>query len=383
MFIRKFDEHKNGYAHNETFKNIYLRKENIMPVLTNFLPVQELEEEEVTKQKSYATQLNKFRKAVDLMSKTFDYEISEDSEIGRYILEREEEVFQRLWDEVEFVPKDFAVSCLDTKMGYNYLSDLSQYPVVKISELKKIADELSFMILPMNYVNMDKIIEMYAEEDGDYAEKISDSYEEFKEVISNCREYAGRQQLYMLAPISFYDPWEEVSSEKLLPKYFSKKLHHLSTTLGMIMPTQRNLYKMIKTNEKNLEGLHETMQENFKAVEKSIAECHKQIDWVETLTRGLNSKVRSSEARAKEMELRLYDMQIKVTHLEHMLYCLLDPIIFATYENVDISDADDDNENARIGLCFGTDMPIDFFVEKGMTTINDKRLKAVTHILKI
>lgn len=368
---------KNGCAHNKAVGNINFRKENIiMPVLTNFLPVQELEEEEVTKQKSYATKLKKFRNAVDLMSQTFDYEIDEDSEIGQQILNKEAEVFQDFWDEVGFIPKDFDLSCLGTKEGYNYLSDLSQYPIVKVSELKKMADALSFAILPMNYINMDKIIETYAEKKSYYAEKIEDSYNEFKEVVSNCQDYAGKQQLYMLASISFYDPWEEVSSEELIPKYFSKKLHHLSTTLGMIIPTQRNLYRMIKTNEKNLENLNETMQENFKAVEKSIDECHKRIDWVEALTNSLEDRVRSNETGTKRMKLRLYK-------LEHMLYCLLDPIIFSVNADIDISDSDYDDENAHIGLCFGSDMPIDFFVEKGMKTINDKRLKSVTHVLKM
>ena len=354
-----------------------------MPVLADFLPVQELKENEVAKQEKYSNQLKEFREAVDLMSKTFGINISEDSQIGKQILEKESFVFQKFWNEVGFIPKDFASSCLKIRMRYNYLSDLSQYPVVKISELKKMADSLSFVILPMPYIDMDKVIKMYREENELYAIKISDSYNEFEHVVSNSQEYAGKQQLYMLAPISFYDPWKEVSSKELLPKYFSKKLYHLSTTLGMIMPTQRNLYKMINTNQKNLKSLHETMQENFKAVEKSINECHKRIDWIEDLTNSLEIRVRNSEARANRMELQLYDMHLQVTHLEHMLYCLLDPIIFSVDAGTDISDSNYDDKNARIGLCFGTDMPIDFFIEKGMTTINDKRLKSVTHVLKI
>ena len=353
-----------------------------MPVLTNFLPIQELKEREVSKQKGYITRLQKFRKAVKLMSDTFDYEIDVDSDIGRHILDCEADVYQDFWNEVGFIPKAFDCSCLKTKEQYTYLSDLSQYPVVKVSELKKMADALSFVILPMNYINMDRIIEMYKEEDYQYATKISNSYEEFKGIVSSCEELAGSQQLYMLAPISFYDPWEEVTCEALLPKYFPENLHHLSTTLGMIMPTQRNLYKMIKTNERELAFLQDTMQENFKAVEKSIEDCHERIDWVVSLTKGLEKRVQRSEARSNKMELKLYNMQVKVTNLEHMLYCLLDPIIFSTYAETDISDPSDDEEIAYIGLCFGTDMPIDFFVEKGMTTINDKRFKAVTHVLK-
>lgn len=353
-----------------------------MAVLTNFLPVQELKELEVSKQKDYINRLKTFRKAVNLMSDTFDYEIDEDSDIGRHILDCEADVYQDFWDEVGFIPKDFDYSCLETKEEYTYLSDLSQYPVVKVSQLKKMADALSFVILPMDYINMDKIIEMYEEVDERYATKISNSYKEFKDIVDSCEEFAGSQQLYMLAPISFYDPWEEVSCEELLPKYFSEKLHHLSTTLGMIMPTQRNLFKMVKTNERNLATLQDTMQENFEAVEKSIEDCHKRVDWVVSLTKRLGKRVQRSEARSNKMELKLYNMQVKVTDLEFKLYCLLDPIIFSTDAETDISDPDDDEAIARIGLCFGTDMPIDFFVEKGMTTINDKRFKAVTHVLK-
>ena len=354
-----------------------------MPVLTNFLPVQKLKEGKVTKQKRYATQLEEFRKAVEVTTQTFDYKIPVDSKIGRHILAKEAKIFQDFWNEVGFIPKDFEFSCLGIRMEYNCLSILSQHPIVKVSELKKIADALSFMILPTRYSNMKKIIKMYAEKDLEYARKIQDAYDEFKEVLCYCRDYAGEQQLYMLAPISFYDPWEEVSSKELLPKYFSKKLHHIETIVGMMMPTQRNLYNMIKVNKKNLEGLNQTMQENFKAVEKSIEECHKRIDWVETLTNSLEKRLRSSEARANRMELHLHDTNLRVAQLEHMLYCLLDPIIFSVDADTDISNSDHDARDARIGLCFGPDMPIDFFVKQGMTIINDERLNSVTYVLKI
>lgn len=348
-----------------------------MSVLTNFLPVQELNEQEVSKQKDYIARLQKFREAVKLMSDILDDEIDVDSDIGRQILDREADVYQDFWDEVGFIPNEFKCSCLDTEEQYTYLSELSRYPVVRISELKKMADALSFVILPMDYINMDKIIKMYEEEDYQYATEISNSYEEFKEIVSACEEFAGSQQLYMLAPISFYDPWEEVSCEELLPKYFSKKLHNLSTILGIIMPTQRNLCKMINTSGGDLATLQETMQENFEFVKKSMEECHNRIDWVLNLTKDLKKRGRHSE-KSNIMELELNSM----TNLEYKLYCLLNSIIFSTDDEIDISDPNDDEAIAHIGLCFGTDMPIDFFVEKGMTIVNDKRFKYVTHVLE-
>lgn len=356
-----------------------------MAVLTNFLPVQELEKERLAKQEKYVSELKKFRKVIASMYNTFDCCIPEDSSVGREIITKESEVFQSFWNEVGFIPSDFSISCLNTKRMYNYLCTLSQYPVVKISELKKIADILSFVILPISYININKIIETYSKKDKHYAMKIEDSYDDFQEVVFNCQRYTGKQRLYILAPVSFYNTWAEVTSKEILPKYFSRNLEHLSTTLGIMIPTQRNLYKMIKTNQKDISNLQETMQENFKAVEKSITECHKRIDWVESLVKDLENKVKSSESRIDRMNMNLHllDIQTKNLYLDHHLYSVLDPIIFSVDANTNISDVACNNENARIGLCFGADMPIDFFVEKGMTTINDKRLESVTHILKL
>ena len=84
------------------------------------------------------------------------------------------------------------------------------------------------------------------------------------------------------------------------------------------------------------------------------------------------------------MNLKVFDMEKQINELKYKLYCLLDPIIFSVDSGLDMSEADTyETEKARIGLCFGTEMPIDFFVQNGMTTVNDKRLKSVTHILNL
>lgn len=395
-----------------------------MPVLTDFLPVQELK---VAKQDSDYSKLQKFRTKVNLMAGTVSmllYEFASytrrielwesmseysdsfleacadepfnekgmnilfsDDTVREKILDVEKTIFQEIWKEVGFIPEQFSLSCFKTKMSYNYLSDLSQYPIVKVAELKQMADSLSFVILPIDYVNMGEIIKMYREVDCSYAEKIKNSYQEFKKVLTMCQDFVGKQQLYILAPISFYDPWEEVSRKELLPKYFSKKLWTVSTILGLMMPTQRNLYKMTKVNEENLESFQKIVQENMRALQKSIDECHKRIDWVESLTKRLINRVEDLEKREREMTDNMQNMQKnmqkKIAQLEHKLDCLLDPIIFSVDAHTDISDDNSDDRGARLGLCFGTDMPIDFFVEQGMKTINDKRLGHITHVLKI
>lgn len=77
----------------------------------------------------------------------------------------------------------------------------------------------------------------------------------------------------------------------------------------------------------------------------------------------------------------MYNLHLQVTEPEYKLYYLLDPIIFSVDEEKDFSDSCN-HKIAHIGLCFGPDMPLDFFVEQGLTTINDKRLESVTHILE-
>ncbi len=361
-----------------------------MPVLTNFLPAVSLGEVEVAKQKDFVEQLNAFRTAVNLMQQTFHIRITKNSELGTKILKKEEAVYRVFWRDIGFIPADFEKSCLDIRMPYNSLSDLSKYPVTKISNLRKIANSLGFVILPIEYVNMEEIIKMYRRQNADYAKIIRRAFIEFKKTLDDCKDYTRKQQIYILAPVSFYDPWKEISVESVLPKYFSPKLKDLSTILGMVLPTQRNLYKMIKNSENNIENLNETMQQNFQMVAESIHECHKRLEWVEILTKQLSRRVdylegsvQSLKSQTANTAIELQTLQLQVTKLEHMLYCLLDPIIFSVNAGIDISSIECDDKDARIGLCFGTDMPIDFFIERGMTIVDDKRFEPVTYALTL
>lgn len=361
-----------------------------MPVLTNFLPAVSLGEVEVAKQEDYVKQLNAFRNAVNLMQQTFNIRITKNSALGIKILKKEETVYRVFWKDIGCIPTDFEKSCLGTRMPYNSLSNLSKYPVTKMSNLRNLANSLGFVILPIEYVNMEKIIKMYRQQNTDYAKIVRNAYNEFKKTLDECKNYTRKQKIYILAPVSFYDPWKEISAENILPKYFPPQLKDLSTTLGMILPTQRNLYKMVKNSETNIENLNETMQKNFQMVEESIYDCHKRLDWVENLTKQLSARVnylegtvQSLEFRTANMAMNLQAIHLRVTELEHMLYCLLDPIIFSVNEGIDISSIVCDDEDARIGLCFGTDMPIDFFIERGMTIINDKRFEPVTYALTL
>lgn len=357
-----------------------------MAVLTNLLSVQKLSEEEVKLSQKYINQLKRQHTAFKNLTEAFDVRINDQGDLGCELYNKEKEVFKRLFNVTNNIPKEFKTSCFGKQYKYiDYLDKLSDYPIVSLSQLKEIADALSFVILPINYVNMGSVFEMYRKADVNdsdswshsysYSREIKEAFDSFSWIIKACAKdnFIRDQNIYILAPLSFYDAWLEVKAEKVLPKYFSNKLFNLSTTLGIVIPSQRNLFKMAQTNNENIMEMKKTMDANFEMLKQSIEDCHSRIDWVETMASRMQ----------KATNIRLRNIELKQQKMEEMLYCFLDPIIFSVDDGVDISRSENNNAKARIGLCFGPEMPLDFFVARGLKTIVDKRdtFKRVTKIL--
>ena len=361
-----------------------------MPVLTNFLSVQELSEEEVALNEKYINTIREYRSAIVHMNQTFGIRIEPKGKFEEFsdiLYDKEKDVLIKLLENSGYIPKEFTdCSCFGTEANYTIrLANLMKYPIVSVSQLKQIADALSFVILPIDYTDIEKVFSLYAKADSQdyqyynrdyYAYSLRSAFCEFRDTIKVCTEmsFINPQTIYILAPLSFYDVWREVSCEEILPKYFPTDLFSLSTTLGLIIPTQRNLYKMTSANTESIREMKKTMDMNFQMLKQSIEECHRRINWVERMVDSLNAKVAS-------MQVKLNEAELKIAQLETMLYCLLDPIIFAVDSKVDISKPVSNNARARIGLCFGPEMPVDFFINNGLTIISDKRFDTVTKIL--
>ena len=358
-----------------------------MPVLTDFLSVPSTPKKNKTLSLERIKELNKQREVLDTFKQTFNLRIYESNNLWKKIYDKEKEIILNLFNLTNNVPKKFETSCLGNKLDYAIkLNKISNYPFVEIQQLKEIAEALSFVILPIQYVDIYEIFNMYKKADVNdyedwydsnmYSKNIKKAYDDFETNITNCVDYdlIAPQNFYILAPLSFYDAWNEVRSEEVYPKYFSSKLINISTTLGIMIPTQRNLYKIVDMNSQNIQEMKKAMDENFRMLKQSIEECHNHIYWVEKMMHRLNLKLENTE-------LELQKLDLKQAKLEKMLYCLLDPIIFSIDADVDISTIEANNKLARVGLCFGPEMPVDFFVENGLQTIFDKRFKNVTKIL--
>lgn len=359
-----------------------------MPVLTDFLSVPSTPKENENLILERIKELNKQREVLDTFEQTFNLSINKSNNLWKKIYDKEKKIILNLFNLTNNVPKEFETSCLGDKLNYAIkLNKISNYPFVEIRQLKEIVEALSFVILPIQYVDIYKIFDMYKKADVNdyyrrgydynmYSTNIRKAYNDFKTNIKDCvkNNLIASQNFYILAPLSFYDAWKEVSSERVYPKYFSSKLINISTTLGIMIPTQRNLYKIVDMNSQNIQEMKKAMDENFRMLKQSIEECHNHIYWVEKMMHRLNLKLENTE-------LELQKLNLKQAQLEKMLYCLLDPVIFSIDADVDISTVEANNKLARVGLCFGPEMPVDFFVENGLQTIFDKRFEKVTKIL--
>ena len=78
-----------------------------MPVLTNFLSVQELSEQEVALSEKYASQLREYRKAVECVATTFNLNIECDTGFGFQVYEKEKEALKKVFETKGFLPEEF------------------------------------------------------------------------------------------------------------------------------------------------------------------------------------------------------------------------------------------------------------------------------------
>ncbi len=352
-----------------------------MPILTQFMEPMKPDTGHEIKIKAFGDRLTSFVAA----DKTLRNEgIRPDREVmGSAVLR----IFKEAWNDIGYIPARVGDLDLTQFSGYGYLSSAygttlasySLYPSVRLHQIKDVAEKMGFVIVPLSYTNSKKMFEPYEDLNSNYYCKLCRSYDSFYHTIDfinhifNLEESdaINRYQIYVIAPLAFYNPWLEVSSEEdTLPKFFSSQLSTIETLLGLIIPTQKNLYTMSKTNSENIRLLDDTMQENFSVINKTIASVSERLAWVEHVNQVLSERVNSLEGELTRTQLKTFELERKVA-------CMLDPIIFAVPPKTDISSSSSDNIEARVGLCFGPEMPVDVFVTNGLVKYNNKAFKDI------
>lgn len=340
----------------------------------------EVEKEPAKKYSKSANQLKteelvEYRRAVNTIFKENGVQVRDDK-LKNDLLVAEEKLYSNLWrscgNTLPDTIEDINVSCLGTKTRYTYLNELKKYPKTTLGKLKNIADKLGFIIVSVAYVDTPQMMELYKKQDWRYAEELQESLNNYRFTLKNTF-FIRNEPLYyyMLCPSSFYDPWLEITDEDArIPMYFGKGLENLKTTLGMTIPTQRNLYKMIKSTQQDINEI----KGNIKEMQEAMKDFHRRLSWVESMTSELK---RENES----LQFSLIKAHHRISELEVQLACLLDPIYFAM-PKCDMNNPENDGVEAIIGACFGVDMPVEFFAEKGLTIYADKSMDYIKRPLR-
>ena len=352
-----------------------------MPILTQFMEPMKPDTRHETKIKAFGDRLTSFVAA----DKTLRNEgIRPDREVmGPAVLR----IFKEAWNDIGYIPARVGDLDLTQFSGYGYLSSMygatlasySLYPSVQLRQIKDVAEKMGFVIVPLSYTNSKKMLEPYEDLNINYYYKLCRSYDSFCHTVNFINnifdleegDAIDKYQIYVVAPLAFYNPWLEVSSEEdTLPKFFSSQLSTIETMLGLIIPTQKNLYAMSKTNSENIRLLDDTMRENFSVINKTIANVSERLAWIEHVNQVLSERVKSLEGELTRKQLKMFELETTVAHM-------LDPIIFAVPPKTDISSSSSDDIEARVGLCFGLEMPVDVFVTNGLVEYNNKAFRDV------
>lgn len=291
------------------------------------------------------------------------------SQPEKEIVAREESIMLGIWKDQNFLPAEMANSVLGEVQNGEVapyqrkvepLVKFSALPQTQLKYIRNAAEKLSFAIVPYEYINRDGIVAKYAEEgQWRYSEMVQDGFKDVEELCTAVNVFE-QIELYILCPVGFYDPWQEVQDAQARQKIFGGELSSIAMILGMLMPTQKNLFQMSKTNADNIEKLNRTMEANFTQVRETLDDIQGRISWLSEVAELAR---RAADNASRESHIALE----KAQEVEYRLWCMLDPLIFAVPQGTDLKN---DNVDARLLMCFGADMPLDFFLRRGLVQVN-------------
>lgn len=320
-----------------------------------------------------------------------DYKVLSQPE--KEIVQREERIIEDLWRKHKFLPAEMMNSALGTMRGgkvFPYQRKMSPLvafaglPKTGLSNIRNAAERLSFAIVPYEYINQEGIVAKYAKEgQREYSLEVKEGFDGVNELSAAIGKWE-KIEIYVLCPIGFYEPWQEVKDLRTRQKLFGGELSMVATILGMVMPSQRNLYQMSKANEKNIESVNNTMHANFADMQRTLDNLQDQISWLKDEMFLARRDAAAVATVAKDAQRTASENREAIlrshTRVANELMCLLDPLVFAVPRGTDLLN---DDVDARLMMCFGVDMPLDFFLRRGLVQVeNCECYKPILRILQ-
>lgn len=254
---------------------------------------------------------------------------------------------------------------------------LSIYPMTTVNAIKSLADKLNMIIIPIEFVDLAEIFKEIEKSDTDRDYRYSYSYftqNVHYKAIENAKENLKRLKascnmnsyMYILCPMSYYSFWNEISSTLNIDKYYPIALENIFMTIDLMLPAQRNLYAMSKSNEANYKNLSSELERNIQTIHQTLKNMESRVSTLE-------SQMTIVRQRQKEQEIEISRLKEVEAKMQQIIYRLLDPLVFYVHnEPINFRDNTQLERKAHLVSCFGPEFPVEFLESNGIMLYNMK-----------
>lgn len=292
--------------------------------------------------------------------------------------------------------------------GTNYMRYThSSFPYVELSQLKRLADALSLIIIPVDYSNFINVVMNNIDSNKGNSKKVSEESEYWSKIYTLYNKFIkkiDRQAAYILAPVNYYNLYYEAVSKEVMSKYFPKCFSELHLMLELLLPSQKITLQMIRQ-------LIYIQASQIKDSERTANNIEQMTAYINEMNKEYMSRIQNPQYPQKkytEQEVYNYlatfpgfigkvkDIDIPCSFpgftfdgIDHEYIGKKnknscegkDPLIFSIERDVDVSSKSSDGVKANLGFVFGPKMPDEFFTEKGLTKTLHRTLmhKEITH----
>lgn len=151
-------------------------------------------------------------------------------------------------------------------------------PICNVSDLKDLCNKMNFMILPIELVDLERIIEATSE---GFLEKY-----EIRKIVKKSKNQKF-DKLYIVIPMELYDlNYHIANGNNDLDSqiYFPEKLTQVKITISMLMQSLRNMHKQIQNNSENINSLKSEMDKNNDMINNTLNQCVNKIEYLEKIS---------------------------------------------------------------------------------------------------
>lgn len=229
----------------------------------------------------------------------------------------------------------------------DFISKLSESPKILGSDVKKIADDFGFCVMPFNCLNKASY------EKEQYAKKIQ--IEKFGEGL----ESAGDDvvDIYVISPIEYYSINNHIKNNRTELPIYAGKHASVFASINISLPLFRNILN-------NIDSLQKTTNQNFESINISINQMQKNIS---ELQKQINKQ--AEEQIRQNLEMKKVQLEIQRSYELRAL----DPIMIAIPSSVSINDDAFDNTKCFIGPCWGPDFSPELAFALNLKIVKNQR----------